>query len=199
MTWTIYIYWICLILYRHRTNSYEEDEGEWGCGSWFEYALVVTLASVLLIGSLALTLFWVLYYREGFAWSEKPILQFNLHPVLMVAGFITFSGFCEWTPKQISQLKSFICMSFNDILCLCVMLSFSNFIVPHLPMLPTIVCQVIPYDIPCSCRSLRSRWFLGSFGLPQPCNSTDSKLLFIAQLAGIHHHGSVCYTGEFLN
>ncbi|XP_077292935.1 cytochrome b561 family member no extended memory isoform X5 [Arctopsyche grandis] len=70
-----------------------EEEGEWGCGSWFEYALVVTLASVLLVGSLALTLFWVLYYREGFSWNENPKLQFNLHPVLMVAGFITFSGF----------------------------------------------------------------------------------------------------------
>jgi hypothetical protein len=57
--------------------------------------LVVVLASLLLLGALTITLFWVLYYRAGFAWTENPKLQFNLHPVLMVAGFITFSGFCK--------------------------------------------------------------------------------------------------------
>ncbi|XP_026473332.1 cytochrome b reductase 1-like isoform X2 [Ctenocephalides felis] len=78
----------------HSTRShYEEDEGAWGCGNWFEYTMVTVLSSVLLVGSLALTLFWVLYYRDGFAWTEDPKKQFNLHPVLMVAGFITFSGF----------------------------------------------------------------------------------------------------------
>ncbi|XP_026474522.1 cytochrome b reductase 1-like [Ctenocephalides felis] len=74
-------------------SHYEEDEGAWGCGNWFEYTMVTVLSSVLLVGSLALTLFWVLYYRDGFAWTEDPKKQFNLHPVLMVAGFITFSGF----------------------------------------------------------------------------------------------------------
>ncbi|XP_063232925.1 plasma membrane ascorbate-dependent reductase CYBRD1 isoform X2 [Bacillus rossius redtenbacheri] len=70
-----------------------DDDSEWACSNWFEYMLVVVLASLLLLGSLTLTLFWVLYYRKGFAWTEKPELQFNLHPVLMVAGFVTFSGF----------------------------------------------------------------------------------------------------------
>ncbi|XP_066248079.1 plasma membrane ascorbate-dependent reductase CYBRD1 isoform X2 [Euwallacea similis] len=73
-------------------RHYEEDN-EWGCGSWFEYTLVVVLASILLLGSLGLTLFWVIQYKGGFAWREDPVKQFNLHPVLMVAGFITFSGF----------------------------------------------------------------------------------------------------------
>ncbi|PNF26772.1 hypothetical protein B7P43_G18163 [Cryptotermes secundus] len=57
--------------------------------------LVVVLASLLLLGSLTITLFWALYYQGGFTWTEDPKHQFNLHPVLMVAGFITFSGFCE--------------------------------------------------------------------------------------------------------
>ncbi|XP_017769767.1 PREDICTED: cytochrome b reductase 1 isoform X2 [Nicrophorus vespilloides] len=75
------------------THRHYEEENEWGCGSWLEYTMVVVLASVLLLGSLALTLFWVIYYHNGFAWREDLSKQFNLHPVLMVAGFITFSGF----------------------------------------------------------------------------------------------------------
>ncbi|XP_075168219.1 cytochrome b561 family member no extended memory isoform X2 [Haematobia irritans] len=75
-------------------KRYEEDpENAWNCGSWFEYLLIVILSTILLVGVLVLTLFWVIFYRGGFAWSENPELQFNLHPVLMVAGFITFSGF----------------------------------------------------------------------------------------------------------
>lgn len=57
--------------------------------------MVIILSTILLIGALVLTIFWVIYYRGGFAWREDVKLQFNLHPVLMVAGFITFSGFCE--------------------------------------------------------------------------------------------------------
>jgi len=81
-----------LSCFRHR---HYEDENEWACTNWFEYMLVVVLASLLLLGSLTLTLFWVLYYRGGFTWTEDPKHQFNLHPVLMVAGFITFTGFCK--------------------------------------------------------------------------------------------------------
>ena len=78
-------------------RRYEEDpENAWHCGSWFEYLLIVILSTILLVGVLVLTLFWVIFYRGGFAWSENPELQFNLHPVLMVAGFITFSGFCKY-------------------------------------------------------------------------------------------------------
>lgn len=75
----------------------EEGENAWGCGSWFEYLIVIVLSTILLIGAVVLTLFWVIYYRGGFAWSENPKIQFNLHPVLMVGGFITLSGFCKLT------------------------------------------------------------------------------------------------------
>ncbi|XP_018575413.1 cytochrome b reductase 1 isoform X4 [Anoplophora glabripennis] len=77
----------------HSTHRRYEDENQWGCGSWLEYTLVIVLASILLLGSLALTLFWIIKYHDGFSWRENPKKQFNLHPVLMVAGFITFSGF----------------------------------------------------------------------------------------------------------
>ena len=50
---------------------------------------------------LALTLYWIIQYRskkdsEGniqpFAWREDPQLEWNMHPVLMIAGFIYFMG-----------------------------------------------------------------------------------------------------------
>lgn len=82
----------------------DELQNEWGCGSWCEYILTVIVATILLVGATVLTLFWVIYYRGGFAWSENPKIQFNLHPVLMVAGFITLSGFCKQN-KKISQIE----------------------------------------------------------------------------------------------
>ncbi|XP_031347374.1 cytochrome b reductase 1-like isoform X3 [Photinus pyralis] len=78
----------------HTHRHYEEQE-EWGCGNWMEYTFVVIVACILLLGSVGLTIFWVMSYRGGFGWRDanNPEKQFNLHPVLMVAGFITFSGF----------------------------------------------------------------------------------------------------------
>lgn len=62
-----------------------------------EYVLVVVLSCTLLVAALILILFWTLYYQKGFAWHEEPEKQFNLHPTLMVTGFITISGFCKFT------------------------------------------------------------------------------------------------------
>lgn len=77
-----------------RSRSYDSDDNERGACEWCEYSLVITLATVLLIGVSGLTIFWTLYYRDGYAWDgEIPEKQFNLHPTLMVAGFVTFSGF----------------------------------------------------------------------------------------------------------
>jgi hypothetical protein len=87
------------------THRHYEEENEWGCGSWLEYALVMVLACILLLASLGLTLYWVIRHQEGFAWRDDPKRQFNLHPVLMVAGFITFSGFCEYRNCVIRFLR----------------------------------------------------------------------------------------------
>ncbi|XP_075237908.1 cytochrome b561 family member no extended memory isoform X2 [Lycorma delicatula] len=76
---------------KHR--HYDEDPEDMSCGHWCEYVLVVVLASLLLLSALILILFWTLYYRKGFAWNEDPERQFNLHPTLMVTGFISLSGF----------------------------------------------------------------------------------------------------------
>ncbi|XP_034840289.1 plasma membrane ascorbate-dependent reductase CYBRD1-like isoform X2 [Maniola hyperantus] len=77
-----------------RSRSYDSEEHERGACEWCEYALVITLATILLIGVSALTIFWTFFYREGYGWADDiPEKQFNLHPTLMIAGFITFSGF----------------------------------------------------------------------------------------------------------
>ncbi|CAH2211087.1 cytochrome b reductase 1-like isoform X2 [Pararge aegeria] len=79
---------------RQRSRSYDSEEHERGACEWCEYALVITLATILLIGVSALTIFWTFFYREGYGWADDlPEKQFNLHPTLMIAGFITFSGF----------------------------------------------------------------------------------------------------------
>ena len=65
------------------------------------FGLLTLLAQILLHGVLALTLFWIIQYRwdgEGlpFAWwgTENVDLEklWNLHPVLMVTGFIYCMG-----------------------------------------------------------------------------------------------------------
>ncbi|CAG4911017.1 unnamed protein product [Colias eurytheme] len=77
-----------------RSRSYDSDDEERGACEWCEYALVITLATILLIGVSALTVFWMVYYREGYGWADDiPEKQFNLHPTLSIAGFITFCGF----------------------------------------------------------------------------------------------------------
>ena len=61
------------------------------------FGLLILVAQILLNGVMALCLYWVIQYRsnaEGktFAWKDDPDLEFNLHPVLMIAGFIYFMG-----------------------------------------------------------------------------------------------------------
>lgn len=45
-----------------------------------------------------MTVFWVIFYRTGYG-LENPVKEFNFHPTLMVAGYITFAGFCKWKLK----------------------------------------------------------------------------------------------------
>ncbi|XP_012161840.2 cytochrome b reductase 1 isoform X2 [Ceratitis capitata] len=119
--------------YRRR---YEEDsENDWNCGSWFEYLLIVILSTILLVGVLVLTLFWILFYRDGFAWSDDPKLQFNLHPTLMVAGFITLSGFSILLYRLCRCLKhiyvKLIHMFFHACAIPCVALGFLSVFDSH--------------------------------------------------------------------
>lgn len=57
----------------------------------------MVVSSILLIAASVLTIFWTIYYRKGFN-MDDPKLQFNLHPVLMIGGYITLSGFCKHLP-----------------------------------------------------------------------------------------------------
>ncbi|XP_018026672.1 plasma membrane ascorbate-dependent reductase CYBRD1 isoform X1 [Hyalella azteca] len=60
----------------------------WSC----LFYLLVFLTEVLLFGVLILSLVWVYLFRDGFAWNEDVAKQFNLHPVLMITGFIFLMG-----------------------------------------------------------------------------------------------------------
>uniref|UniRef100_A0A336KHM1 CSON003216 protein n=1 Tax=Culicoides sonorensis TaxID=179676 RepID=A0A336KHM1_CULSO len=74
-------------------RRYDDDPDKiWNCGAWFEYILVVVVSSLLLLAATVLTLFWAIYYRQGFDLTDAD-KKFNLHPVLMIGGYITLSGF----------------------------------------------------------------------------------------------------------
>ena len=65
------------------------------------FGLLVLIAQILLNGVLALCLFWIIQYRSDddgkpFAWRDDIKLEFNLHPFLMITGFIYFMGQCEY-------------------------------------------------------------------------------------------------------
>ena len=83
-------------------RRYDEDEkAAWQCGSWCEYIFVVVFSSILLLASIVLTVFWIIYYKQGYSLEDKSKL-FNFHPTLMIAGYITLSGFCK------SQMMNFL-------------------------------------------------------------------------------------------
>lgn len=59
---------------------------------------MVFIAQILLHGVVGLVLFWVIQYHSKpekawpFSWKTDPDLEFNLHPFLMIMGFIYFTG-----------------------------------------------------------------------------------------------------------
>ncbi|KAI3719873.1 hypothetical protein L6452_20778 [Arctium lappa] len=60
----------------------------------FTHLLVVSIATLVLV--------WLLNFREGFAFTSQIKAKiFNLHPLLMVLGFIVFSGEAMITYKSI--------------------------------------------------------------------------------------------------
>lgn len=76
-------------------RRYDDDEkSTWQCGSWCEYIFVVVTSSILLLSAIVMTVFWVIFYRQGYS-LEDPAKQFNFHPTLMIAGYITLAGFCK--------------------------------------------------------------------------------------------------------
>jgi hypothetical protein len=92
-----------------RSRRYSgENRGGWACGNWFEFLLVVVVASILLLGALGLVIFWVFYYRGGVGWQDEPQLHFNLHPILMIGGFITLSGFCKYFIDFYPEIFNFL-------------------------------------------------------------------------------------------
>lgn len=72
----------------------EDDKAAWKCGSWCEYIFVVVVSAILLLAAIVLTVFWIVYYQGGYSLEDKSKL-FNFHPTLMIAGYITLSGFCK--------------------------------------------------------------------------------------------------------
>lgn len=116
-----------------------------------EYIVTVLIASVLLIGATALTLFWVIYYRDGFAWTDNPKIQFNLHPVLMVTGFITLSGFCKscLKKKKGTKLHYYYYLS-------------SDFTLSIVSMFKAYICKAGTHSIPYVSHSMCCHWILSS-------------------------------------
>jgi len=78
---------------RHRKSEDDEMSG----GSRCCFGFMVFIAQILLHGVVGLVLFWVIQYQGKekawpFSWKTDPDLEFNLHPFLMIMGFIYFMG-----------------------------------------------------------------------------------------------------------
>lgn len=77
---------------RHRKSDDEEMSGGARCC----FGFLTFLAQILLHGVVGLVLFWVTAYHSKdkvpFSWRTDPDLEWNLHPVLMILGFIYFMG-----------------------------------------------------------------------------------------------------------
>ena len=80
-------------LCRHRKSDDEEMSGGARCC----FGFLTFLAQILLHGVVGLVLFWVIAYHSKdnvgpFSFRTDPELEWNLHPVLMILGFIYFMG-----------------------------------------------------------------------------------------------------------
>ena len=102
-------YYICIITFHiFIYRRYDDDEkSTWQCGSWCEYIFVVVTSSILLLSAIVMTVFWVIFYRQGYS-LEDPAKEFNFHPTLMIAGYITFAGFCKSQTIKHHLLSIFI-------------------------------------------------------------------------------------------
>ena len=175
--WIMKMIFFSFFLLFHRRYD-EDDKAAWQCGSWCEYIFVVVLSSILLLAAIVLTVFWIIYYRGGYSLEDKTKL-FNFHPTLMIAGYITLSGFCKWWKlnlwiDEIVKLNEF---------------SFSRASVPHLSMLFALGCEIVSRLFPCLLNSVhRDRCFVG-LGMEE-WNPTGTFLL-VTFLARFRHNGTV--------
>jgi len=82
------------MIFRHREKNDDEMSGGARCC----FGFMVFIAQILLHGVVGLVLFWVIQYHSKpgktwpFSWKVDPELEFNLHPFLMIMGFIYFMG-----------------------------------------------------------------------------------------------------------
>jgi len=81
----------------HRMHR-KSDDDEMSGGARCCFGFLVFIAQILLHGVLGLVFFWIVQYHSKpnspwpFSWKEDPDLEWNLHPVLMITGFIYFMG-----------------------------------------------------------------------------------------------------------
>lgn len=161
-------------------RRYDEDaKAAWQCGSWCEYIFVVVFSSILLLASIVLTVFWIIYYKGGYSLdttdNEQKKLLFNFHPTLMVAGYITLSGFC----------KSFRHVPIDGVKLIEIKFLPSHTSLPHLSLLLPPDCQVIARIFPRLLHSVHRDRLFGCLGVEKPerCDS----LLLVTLLARSHH------------
>ncbi len=91
----------CCTFNRQRNGASEDDDDEhYSAASRFGFGCVLLMTLVLIWGALVLVIFWAVYYQGGFAWKDDAKKLFNAHPVLMIAGFVFFSGQCEYSSSM---------------------------------------------------------------------------------------------------
>lgn len=108
-----------------------------------------------------------------------------------------FHTYISESKRKFQDLHIFSLMAY--IMCIFEFLNvlyFSYFALPYLPMLPTALRETVPHNIPRIGRTLCGGRFPRRFGLAQSCLATGTKLLLVAQLVRIHHHGTICHTSK---
>ena len=86
---------------RCRIKAPVDSDEEMSGGSRCCFGVLALLVQILLHGELALTLYWIIQYRwnaQGLPFAFRGVLEedlekeWNLHPVLMITGFIYCMG-----------------------------------------------------------------------------------------------------------